>query len=147
MLASRSGSILGAYSAGSTGKGYSAGILGGIHWRAALARCSGLPEYLAGFTGKPLWRDTRRDPLTQLTGYFHWRAGYSAGSAGELLWQDTGWGRGVEASQTTSNLTTPSCRVGNKWDPASGSMWKADRINLFYMFFPLLPCALHCLSS
>ena len=100
---------------------HSGGILGGIHWRAALA----------GSTGEPLWRDTQRDPLASrsggilsgihsraalaghwdplmsssggIPGGIHWRAalaGYSAGSSGELLWRDTGWGRGVEASQT-----------------------------------------------
>ena len=35
----------------------SGGILGGIHWRAALA------GYWAESTGEQLWRDTRRDPL------------------------------------------------------------------------------------
>ena len=127
ILASRSGSILAGYSAGSTDKGYSAGysagsagellwdtqrdtcriplagccggILGGIHWRAALA------GYLAGSTGEPLWRDagrgpvrrdTRRDPLVSrsggILGGIHWRAalGYSAGSTGKQLWRDTG---------------------------------------------------------
>ena len=121
ILASRSGSILAGYSAGSTGKGYSAGysagstgellwdaqrdarrdvlagcsggILGGIHWRAALA------GYSAGSTGEQLdqllWRDTRRDPLASrsggILGGIHWRAalaGYSAGSTGEPLWRD-----------------------------------------------------------
>ena len=70
---------LAGYSAGSTGKGYSARtrrdplassseilILGGIHYRAALVGCS------AGSTGELLWRATL--------------AGYSAGSTGELLW-------------------------------------------------------------
>ena len=96
------------------------GILGRIQCRATLA------GYSAGSTGEQLWRDTGRDPLASssggILGGIHWRAalaGYSAGSAGELLWllwQDAGWGRGVEASQTripTQNLTTPSCRVGN----------------------------------
>ena len=76
------------YSAGSTGKGYSAG-------------------YSARSTGKLLWRDARRDPLAScsggmlggihwpaaLAGYSagHWRAAlYSAGSTGEQLWRDTG---------------------------------------------------------
>ena len=82
MLASRSG-----YSAGSTGKGYSAGysagstggllwwdtwrdpltggMLGGIHWRAALG-------YSAGGL---LWWDTRRDPVTGgILGGIAWRA-------------------------------------------------------------------------
>ena len=99
----------------------SGGILGGIHWRAALAGCwagAGPAGYSAGSTGEPLWRDTRRDPLASCSGILsgiHWQAalagywlgstgeplaGYSAGSTGELLWRDTGWGRGVEASQT-----------------------------------------------
>ena len=69
MLASRSGSILAGYSAGSTGKGYSA-------------------AYSAGSIGG---RDARRDPLASYSGLsgIHWRAtltGYSAGSTGELLW-------------------------------------------------------------
>ena len=75
------------------------GILGGIHWRAALAGYSA-----ASRSG----RDTRRDPLAsrsggilgdplsissgRILGGIHWRAapaGYSAGSTGELLWRDT----------------------------------------------------------
>ena len=104
ILASRSGLILARYSAGSTGKGtqrdtwrdplasYS-GILGGIHWRAALV------GYSAGSTHKLLWRDARRDALASYSGILsgilggiHWRAalvGYSAGSTGQLLWRDT----------------------------------------------------------
>ena len=64
----------------------SGGILGGIHWRAALA------GYSAGSTGEQLWKDTGRDPLASssggIVGGIHWRAalaGYSAGSTGELL--------------------------------------------------------------
>ena len=102
ILASRSGSTLAGYTAGSTGKGFSAqrdplasfsailsGTLGGIHWRAALV------GYSAGCTGEPLWRDTRRDPLASHSGMLsgmlrriHWRAD-SAGSTGEPLWRDT----------------------------------------------------------
>ena len=74
---------------------------GGIHWRATLGYSAG---YWAGSTGG--W-DARRDPLASrsggILGGIHWRAalaGYSAGSTGEQLWRDTGWGRGVEASQT-----------------------------------------------
>ena len=63
------------YSAGSTGEpadlltSRSGGILGGIHWRAALA------GYWAA-TGQLLWRDTRRDPLASRSGLggIHWRA-------------------------------------------------------------------------
>ena len=69
---------------------HSGGILGGIHWRAALA------GYSAGSTGEPLWRDTRRDPLAScsggILGGIHWRAalaGYWAGSTGEQLWRAT----------------------------------------------------------
>ena len=51
----------------------SGGILGRIHWRAALA------GYSAGSTGVQLWRDTRRDPLVSssggILGRIHWRAG------------------------------------------------------------------------
>ena len=81
-LASRSAG----YSAGSTGS--SGGILGGIHWRAALA------GYSAGSTGELLWP---RDPVASrsggILGGIHWRAalvGYSAGSTGEQLRRDTG---------------------------------------------------------
>ena len=66
----------------------SGGILGGIHWRA---------------TGEQLWAGSTGEQLWRILGGIHWRAalaGYSAGSTGELLLQDTGWGRGVEASQT-----------------------------------------------
>ena len=63
---SRSGRILGGIG----------GILGGIHWRAALA------GYWAGSTGQLLWRDTRRDPPASSSGYW-------AGSTGEQLWRDT----------------------------------------------------------
>ena len=76
MLARRSGLILAGYSAGSTGKGHSAGYSAGFYWWAALV------GYSTGSTGEllwdtqQLWRDTRRDPL----------ASYSAGSTGELLW-------------------------------------------------------------
>ena len=93
------------------------GILGGIHWRAALAGYSAgstgeaLAGYSAGFTGEPLWQDTRRDSLASssggILGGIHWQAalaGYLAESTGELLWRDTGWGRGVEASH--SNITS-----------------------------------------
>ena len=80
----------------------SGGILGGIHWRAALA------GYWARSTGQLLWRDTRRDPLARdawrdplalasrsggILGGIHWRAalaGCSAGSTGEQLWRNTG---------------------------------------------------------
>ena len=57
--------------------GILSGMLGGIHWRAALAGCS------AGSTDKPLWRDTRQDPLL---------ASQSGGMGftGEQLWRDTG---------------------------------------------------------
>ena len=87
------------------------GILGAIHWRAALVGYSAgsIGELLwrgtgilggihwAGSTGQLLLRDTRRDPLASsaggILGGIHWRAalaGYSAGSTGELLWRDTG---------------------------------------------------------
>ena len=156
--AGSTGQLLTGYSAGSTGEllwrdtrrdplaSRSGEILGGIHWRAALAGYSagstgeqlcqdtgrdplascpnGIHWYSAGSTGEPLWRDTQQDPLASrsggILGGIHWRAalaGYSAGSTGELLWRDTGWGRGVEASQTrisTQKPTTPSCRVGKK---------------------------------
>ena len=60
----------------------SGGILGEIHWRAALA------GYAAGCTGEPLWRDTGLDPLASgILGGIHW---YSAGSTGGQLWRDTG---------------------------------------------------------
>ena len=106
---------LAGYSAGSTGEplwrdtrrdpleSRSGGILGGIHWRAALAGYSAgstgeqLSRYSAGSTkstGEQLWRDTGRDPPAAAV------AGYSAGSTGKPLWRDTGWGHGVEASQT-----------------------------------------------
>ena len=104
-LASRSGGILRDVLA-NTGRGplascsgrswagssCSGGILGAIHWRAALA------GYLAGSAGEPLWRDTRRDPLARgSSGELLWRdtwreaalAGYSEGSTGEQLWRDT----------------------------------------------------------
>ena len=135
------------YSAGSTGellwprRDPLTSSSGGINWRAALAGYSAgstgeqllrdtgrdpLSSCSGGIlTGEPLWRNTRRDPLTSrfggILGGIHWRAAlaeHSAGSTGELLWRDTGWGRGVEASQThipTYNLTTPSCRVGNNY--------------------------------
>ena len=74
--------------------GILSGVLGGTHWRAALAGNS------AGSTGEPLWRDIRRDLLASssggILGGIHWRAtlGYSArcsaGPAGGLLWRDTG---------------------------------------------------------
>ena len=114
---SRSSSILAGFSAGSAAKGYSAGcsakstgellwetqrdarrdplagcsggILGGIHWRAALA--AALAGYSAGSTGEQLWQDTRRDPLASrsggilggILGGIHWRAalaGYWVGA-------------------------------------------------------------------
>ena len=75
----------------------SAGILGGIHWPAALAGYLALAGYSAGSTGEPLWRDTRREAGS--TGEQLWRdtgrdwqaalAGYWAGSTGQLLWLDT----------------------------------------------------------
>ena len=61
----------------------SGGILGGIHWRAALA------GYSAGSTNEQLWRDTtgrrdtRRDPLAS-------RSGGILGGIHWPLWQDTG---------------------------------------------------------
>ena len=79
-MASRSGLILAGYSARSTGKirqGILSGILGGIHWQAALA------GYSAGSTGK-----IRHGMLSGILGGIHWRAalaGYSAGSTGEPL--------------------------------------------------------------
>ena len=60
----------------------SGGILGGIHYRAALT------GYCAGSTGEPLWRDTRQDPGEQLlAGY--WRdplASCSVGMLGGIHW-------------------------------------------------------------
>ena len=61
--------------------GCSGGILGGIHWRAALA------GYSAGRTGEPLWRDTGeqlwrgagRDPLASSSGGIHWPGGILGG--------------------------------------------------------------------
>ena len=87
ILASRSGSILAGYSAGSTGKGYSAGLSAGstgeLLWdtqrdsrREPLAGCSG---GILGGIHWPLWRDTRRDLLRAAL------AGHSAGSTGEPL--------------------------------------------------------------
>ena len=70
---------LAGYLAGFTGERQS-GILGGIHWRAALA------GYWAGSTGEQLWRDARRDPLASCSGGLggiHWRAalaGYWVGA-------------------------------------------------------------------
>ena len=66
-LASRSGGILGGIHWRAALAGYSlasssGGTLGGIHWPAALV------GYSAGPTGKPLWRDTRRDPLASCFG-------------------------------------------------------------------------------
>ena len=78
-------------------------ILGGIHWQAALVGYSAgragiqqdnwrdplagslvgssagsLAGYSAGSTGRPLWRDTRRDPLASssggILGGIHWPA-------------------------------------------------------------------------
>ena len=70
--------------------GILSGMLGGIHWRAALAGCS------ARSTGEPLWRYARQDPPASrsggILGGIHWRAalaGYWAGSTGEQLWRDT----------------------------------------------------------
>ena len=85
--------------------GCSGGILGGICWRAALARQdllasrsgrvlgvihwpAALAGYWAGSTGEQLWRDTGRDPLASRSGRI--LAGYSAGSTGQQLWRDTG---------------------------------------------------------
>ena len=86
-MLSRSGSILAGLSR--ILGGMQSGMLGGIHWRAALV------GYSAGCTGKLLWRDTRRDLLASysrilsgILGGIHWRAAlarYSAGSTGELL--------------------------------------------------------------
>ena len=92
-------SILGGIHASSSG-----GILGGIHWRAALAGYSAgsTGEQLWrdtwwGSTGEPLWRDTRRDPLASSSGGRDTRrdplascsGGILGGSTGELLWRDT----------------------------------------------------------
>ena len=55
------------------------GMLGGIHWRAALA------GYSAGSTGEPLWRDTQRDALASrsrgILGGIHWQAALAASLA------------------------------------------------------------------
>ena len=104
ILASRSGLILARYSAGSTGKGYSAGCSAG-------STASYSERDTRGIHWRLLWRDTRRDPLARYScgilggtrrratlgysaGYSAgcWRAvvGYSAGSTGEPLWRDTG---------------------------------------------------------
>ena len=75
----------------------SGGILGGIHWQAALAGYSGGSSRSGGkLGGEPLWRDTGRDPLASssggILGGIHWRAAlaaFSERSTGELLWRDT----------------------------------------------------------
>ena len=123
-----------------------AGCFGRIHWRATLAGCSpgstgelfcGMPGgilatlgYSAGYSAGSiaLASSSGRDPqlaacsaLAASTNEPLWRDTWIFGR--KLLWRDTGWGRGVEASQTRithntkymkSNLPTPSCRVGNK---------------------------------
>ena len=78
ILAGRSGSI-----GRILGRIHRQGVLGGIHWRAALA------GYWAGPTGQ-----LRRDPLASRSGGtlggIHWQAalaGYWAGSTGQLLWR------------------------------------------------------------
>ena len=106
------GKILGStgqlgYSAGSTGRGCSGGILGGIHWQVALT------EFC-----EPLWRDTRRDPLASgilggirwsrsggilsgihwraaLAGHSGWRAALAGHSVGQLASCSGGLGEGV----------------------------------------------------
>ena len=102
----------------------SCGILGGIHWRAALAGHSAghWRAALAGDSAYPLARDTRRDPLAGCSGWIlggiHsagstgeplWRraalAGYSAGSTGEPLWRDTrGILCGIHSAWSTGEL-------------------------------------------
>ena len=91
---------------------YSGGTLP-IHCRATLAYSTGILGYSAGSTSEPLWQDTWRDRQAALARYspgstggllwLLWRdtrrnptlaystgmLGYSAGSTGEPLWQDT----------------------------------------------------------
>ena len=86
----------------------SGGILGGIHWRAALA------GYSAASTGEPLWRDTRQDPLTSRSG--------SAGSTGEPLW--TG-GQDPLASHAGGILVLASCFGGILGGILSRIHWRA----------------------
>ena len=100
MLVSRSGSILAGYLAGSTRdtqrdtrrdavasySGILSGMLGRIHW------CAALVEHSAGSTGEPLWRDTRRGPLASrsggILGGIHWRAASrSGGILGGIHWR------------------------------------------------------------
>ena len=119
------------YSAGSTGELLwqntwrdllaLSGILGGIHWRAALV------GYLAGPTG---WRDTRRDPLASyseilsgILGGIHWRAGYSAGSTGEPLWRDT-W-RDPRASSAGLRIHWPAALAGYSAGSTRRMHWQA----------------------
>ena len=130
MLASRSGSILAGYSAGSNGtqrqtrrdplasySGILSGILGGIHWRAALV------GYSAGSTGEPLWRG-RRDALAScsggILGGIHWRAalaGYSAGFTGELLWRYSAGSTGEQLWRDTRRDSLASCSGDTQQDP------------------------------
>ena len=63
------------------------GMLGGIHWRAALA------GYSAGSTGGIVWRDTGSlpDSFGGILDGIHWRNCLAGcGSTAGLLWRDTG---------------------------------------------------------
>ena len=117
------------------------GMLGGIHWRAALARYSAgstgkgySAGYSAGSTGELLWRDTRRDPLASysggILGAIQWRAslGYSAnarrntlagcsgGILGGIHWRGTlGYSAGCSAGFTGGLLWWATRR-----DPLAG---------------------------
>ena len=93
--------------------GCSGRILGGIHWRAALAK------YLSGSTGEPLWRDTWRDALASssggILGEIHWPAalaGYLAGSTGEPLAGST-----ARRDPRRAALAGYSAGSTARWDP------------------------------
>ena len=95
ILASRSGSTL-AWPARDTQLDIWRDLL--VHWRAALV------EYSAGSTGKPLWRDTWRDPLASrsggILGGIHWPAvlaGYWVGV----------WCRSIASADSNNKSNNP----------------------------------------
>ena len=93
------------------------GILGGIHWRAALA------GYWAGSTGEQLWRDTQRRSGGVLGG-IHWRAALAemlGGILSGIHWRAAlagywvgAWCRSIANADSNIKSTNPFLLGGEK---------------------------------
>ena len=140
--------------------GILSGILGGIHWRAALAGYSAgsLASRSGGILGRIHWRDTRRDPLASssggilggILGGIHWRAalaGYWVGAwcrsianADSNIKSNNPFLSGVEKANTTKYiLQYPPPTNSNRTSTAPPHPPNLNWASYALLLLPLLP--------